>query len=69
MQRDLMAAKDLSRHVVRALLAGLLLGLGLALMLASLRVTAVPTDLVVGACLLLGLALGVVKLPRGSAES
>ncbi len=57
------------RHVVQGLLGGLLLGLGVALLLVQLRVTAVPTDLVVGVGLLVGLTLGTIRLPREAPRS
>ena len=53
------------RHLVRGVLGGLFLGLGLALLLILLRVTAVPPDLVIGVCLVMGIVLGGLKLPGG----
>ena len=64
-----MADREPSRHVVRGLLGGLILGLGLALLLTLFRVTAVGSDVVVGACLVLGLLVGAVRLPRGTSRS
>lgn len=57
------------RHVVRGLLGGLVLGLGLALLLWLLGVTSVNADLAVLAGLVIGLALGLVRLPRTTAAA
>ncbi len=59
-----MARREPSRHVFRGVLGGLVLGLGLALVLILYRVSVVPPDVVIGLCLVLGLALGLAKLPR-----
>jgi hypothetical protein len=59
-----MTTRPARRHIVRGILGGLLLGLGAALLLWQLGVTAVSADILVLAGLVLGLAAGLVPLPR-----
>jgi hypothetical protein len=59
-----MSAHTPKRHLVRGILGGLLLGIGIAVLLWQLGITAVSSDLVVGLGLLVGIVLGAVRLPR-----
>jgi phage shock protein PspC (stress-responsive transcriptional regulator) len=64
-----MARKEPRRHLVRGVLGGLLFGLGLALLLVLFRVTVVGSDIVIGICLLIGIVLGSLRLPRGASAT
>jgi ferric-dicitrate binding protein FerR (iron transport regulator) len=63
-----MTTRQPRRHVARGLLGGLVLGVGVALMLWLFGVTSVNADVAIAACIVIGLALGLVRLPRTAAE-